>query len=257
MSNQFRPLTAEFLLNNDSCFDDLLVESAVASVPMSWVSGSGLKGKNVPSAISQATGMSLPDHLLSSAPNAPASSAGGDNSDDSVERTSRTTVTRSGRRARKSAIAVDTKTARPSRKKRKRPMSKREPHRDEFDTEETFSAAWAKWRDDRDQNNRSVKRSRQRAKQRRLQEQARNAGRPIPQFPEIDSDDETDIPAPNPAGIDAPLAQAGTGYAPDDGSALGLAMASNLHLLARHIQKPASLTEAERNRVTAIVSQLV
>lgn len=47
--------------------------------------------------------------------------------------------------------------------------NKREPLPEDFDDEETFKKAWAKWRDDRDHNNRSVKRSRQRAKLRKLE----------------------------------------------------------------------------------------
>lgn len=143
-------------------------------------------------------------------------------------------------------------------------MSKREPLRDEFDSEQAFTAAWAKWRDDRDQNNRSVKRSRQRAKQRRLQEQARSAGRPIPEFPEIDSDDDGVKPVPQalrPGQLDADGRDYdydyAAGVAPVDDSALGLAMASNLHLLARHINDPAALSEEDRRKVSLVVSQLV
>lgn len=49
-------------------------------------------------------------------------------------------------------------------RKRKRPTSKREPLPDEYGDEGEYNVAWAKWREDRDHNNRSVKRSRQRAK---------------------------------------------------------------------------------------------
>lgn len=54
-------------------------------------------------------------------------------------------------------------------RKRKRPTSKREPLLDEFSDEEEYNQAWSKWREDRDHNNRSVKRSRQRAKQKKLE----------------------------------------------------------------------------------------
>lgn len=64
------------------------------------------------------------------------------------------------------------KTDKPSdenKPKRKQPSNKREPIADEFSDEEEFKRAWAKWRDDRDHNNQSVKRSRQRAKLRKLE----------------------------------------------------------------------------------------
>ena len=54
-------------------------------------------------------------------------------------------------------------------RKRKRPTSKREPLPDEFSDEEEYNHAWSKWREDRDHNNRSVKRSRQRAKQKKIE----------------------------------------------------------------------------------------
>merc|ERR1712166_1421284 len=54
-------------------------------------------------------------------------------------------------------------------RKRKRPTSKREPLPDEFSDEEEYDQAWTKWREDRDHNNRSVKRSRQRAKLKKLE----------------------------------------------------------------------------------------
>lgn len=47
--------------------------------------------------------------------------------------------------------------------------NKREPLPEDYDDEETFNSVWTKWRDDRDHNNRSVKRSRQRAKLRKLE----------------------------------------------------------------------------------------
>lgn len=52
---------------------------------------------------------------------------------------------------------------------RKRPTSKREPLPEEFSDQEEYDVVWSKWREDRDHNNRSVKRSRQRAKQKKLE----------------------------------------------------------------------------------------
>lgn len=52
-------------------------------------------------------------------------------------------------------------------KKRKRNNNKREPLRAEFATEELYEEAWGKWRDTRDNNNESVKRSRENAKVKR------------------------------------------------------------------------------------------
>lgn len=52
-------------------------------------------------------------------------------------------------------------------KKRKRNNNKREPTRDEFDSEEQYQEAWTKWRGTRDNNNESVKRSRENAKMKR------------------------------------------------------------------------------------------
>lgn len=51
--------------------------------------------------------------------------------------------------------------------KRRRLNNKKEPTRDEFDTEEEFQLEWTKWRESRDNNNESVKRSRQMAKSKR------------------------------------------------------------------------------------------
>ena len=53
-------------------------------------------------------------------------------------------------------------TAMSSLRRYKRPQSKREPQRHEFDTEMEFVDAWTRWREWRDDNNRSVKRSRER-----------------------------------------------------------------------------------------------
>lgn len=58
-------------------------------------------------------------------------------------------------------------TSSPQAKKRKRNHNKREPLRDEFDSEEAYLDSWHKWRDTRDNNNESVKRSREHARQRR------------------------------------------------------------------------------------------
>ena len=52
--------------------------------------------------------------------------------------------------------------------RRKRPLSKREPQPDEFSDDNEYSRAWTKWREDRDHNNKSVKRSRERAKIRKV-----------------------------------------------------------------------------------------
>lgn len=52
-------------------------------------------------------------------------------------------------------------------KKRKRNNNKREPFRAEFASEELYEEAWHKWRDTRDNNNESVKRSRENAKVKR------------------------------------------------------------------------------------------
>lgn len=61
-------------------------------------------------------------------------------------------------------------TSASSRRRRKSHTSKREPVRQDFSDDESFDAAWHKWREDRDCNNLSVKRSRQRAKLRKLKE---------------------------------------------------------------------------------------
>eukprot|EP00047_Mylnosiga_fluctuans_P001913 m.222395 g.222395 ORF g.222395 m.222395 type:complete len:334 (-) comp10753_c0_seq1:170-1171(-) len=53
-------------------------------------------------------------------------------------------------------------------KKRKRNNNKREPLREDFDSDEAYQEAWAKWRDTRDNNNESVKRSREHARQRKF-----------------------------------------------------------------------------------------
>jgi len=52
-------------------------------------------------------------------------------------------------------------------KKRKRNNNKREPLREDFDSDEAYQEAWTKWRDTRDNNNESVKRSREHARQRK------------------------------------------------------------------------------------------
>lgn len=51
--------------------------------------------------------------------------------------------------------------------------NKRKPRREDYPTATEFAQAWQRWRDDRDHNNRSVKQSRQRSKQRRLEEERR------------------------------------------------------------------------------------
>lgn len=55
-------------------------------------------------------------------------------------------------------------TAMSTLRRYKRPKSKREPRREEYDTPEAFHGAWTRWREWRDDNNRSVKRSRERKK---------------------------------------------------------------------------------------------
>ncbi|EGD76206.1 hypothetical protein PTSG_00911 [Salpingoeca rosetta] len=52
-------------------------------------------------------------------------------------------------------------------KRRRRPTNKKEPKRDEYASEQEFQLAWTRWRESRDNNNESVKRSRQLAKQKR------------------------------------------------------------------------------------------
>lgn len=54
-------------------------------------------------------------------------------------------------------------------RKRKRQMNKREPERSEYATEEEFTDAWEKWRQTRDQNNESVKRSRENSRAKKLE----------------------------------------------------------------------------------------
>eukprot|EP00051_Salpingoeca_urceolata_P006930 m.91761 g.91761 ORF g.91761 m.91761 type:complete len:137 (-) comp15050_c0_seq1:73-483(-) len=56
----------------------------------------------------------------------------------------------------------------PGGRKRKT-TGKREPKRAEFKTEAEYSKAWQRWRETRDSNNESVKRSRQAAKEKRLE----------------------------------------------------------------------------------------
>lgn len=60
--------------------------------------------------------------------------------------------------------------------KRKRSASKKEPVLEEYAEQAEFDVAWNKWREDRDQNNRSVKRSRERTKLRKMQEASRKSG---------------------------------------------------------------------------------
>jgi hypothetical protein len=67
-----------------------------------------------------------------------------------------------------SATDRDTRVSHRS-KRRKRPLSKREPTREEYTDEEDFQSAWAKWRDIRDHNNKSVRLCRENAKIRRMQ----------------------------------------------------------------------------------------
>lgn len=64
--------------------------------------------------------------------------------------------------------------------RRKRPLSKREPQPDEFSDDNEYSRAWTKWREDRDHNNKSVKRSRERAKIRKLQQEKSSKKRKQP-----------------------------------------------------------------------------
>lgn len=54
-------------------------------------------------------------------------------------------------------------------RKRKRQMNKREPERSEFGSEAEFAEAWEKWRQIRDQNNESVKRSRENSRAKKLE----------------------------------------------------------------------------------------
>lgn len=54
-----------------------------------------------------------------------------------------------------------------SERRKRRITNKKEPRRDEFPSEEEFQLAWTRWRESRDNNNESVKRSRQLAKQKR------------------------------------------------------------------------------------------
>lgn len=53
--------------------------------------------------------------------------------------------------------------------KKRKASGKREPQLDDFETEEDFRAAWQRWRETRDNNNESVKRSRQAAKEKRAE----------------------------------------------------------------------------------------
>lgn len=69
----------------------------------------------------------------------------------------------------KSSSSTSGSSASSSSATRKQPSNKREPLAEEFSDTEEFKRAWTKWRDDRDHNNQSVKRSRQRAKLRKLE----------------------------------------------------------------------------------------
>ncbi len=66
-------------------------------------------------------------------------------------------------RRRRGSASVVTK----SWPKRARLSTRRQPARDEYPSEELYLEAWNKWRIERDNNNESVKKSRQRAKQMR------------------------------------------------------------------------------------------
>lgn len=61
--------------------------------------------------------------------------------------------------------------------KRKRPHTRKEPGREDFASLEEYEAAWSRWREVRDNNNQSVKRSREVQRQRRLAQQEERAAR--------------------------------------------------------------------------------
>eukprot|EP00051_Salpingoeca_urceolata_P003252 m.56375 g.56375 ORF g.56375 m.56375 type:complete len:130 (+) comp12606_c1_seq1:311-700(+) len=54
-----------------------------------------------------------------------------------------------------------------SQGKKRKACGKREPQRSDYATEDEFKRSWQRWRETRDNNNESVKRSRQLAKQKR------------------------------------------------------------------------------------------
>lgn len=101
---------------------------------------------------------------------------GGDGADDDLSSSDGEGDLTAFARSSNTARAPISRTARDTnRSKRKRGASKREPLAEEFANKTEFDSAWQKWREDRDQNNRSVKRSRERAKLRKLQEASKKA----------------------------------------------------------------------------------
>eukprot|EP00049_Salpingoeca_infusionum_P005410 m.91743 g.91743 ORF g.91743 m.91743 type:complete len:245 (-) comp12959_c0_seq1:1225-1959(-) len=73
------------------------------------------------------------------------------------------------RQAIKDKPDLPTKRLTSAAPRKKRAMNKREPERSEFATEREYKDAWHKWRIERDQNNESVKRSREAARERKEQ----------------------------------------------------------------------------------------